>query len=449
VLCFRAAGAQHLFNNVLMKKFLLITYYWPPAGGGGVQRWLKMTKYFREYGWEPIIYTAEAGEQAAYDPSLVKEVPEGLEVVRTPIWEPYDLYKKFTGKKKEEKVYSGFISEGKKSSFTQDLSVFIRGNFFIPDARRFWIKPSIRFLKKYLEEHPVDAIISTGPPHSMHMIALGVKKHHDIPWIADFRDPWTQQDFYDQLKLTWPADLTHKRMEQKVLKKADRIVTVSWSWVEDFKALSKGREVDLITNGFDPADFQTTVSQRDEAFTICHIGSMNKDRNPQFFWKALSELKKEYPGFGKKLKIKLIGQVDFSIQQAIQQYGLTDQLERLDFMPHADVVEHMKKAQLLLLPINSTPNAMGILPGKLYEYLGARRPVLAVGPLTSDAAKVIQLTQAGTINDYDDLEGLKTNISNYFQQYQEDTLEVESSGIEQFSRKALAGKYAELLKGLK
>ncbi len=431
-----------------MKKFLLITYYWPPAGGGGVQRWLKMTKYFREFGWEPIIYTADEGEQAAYDPSLVREVPEGIEVVRTPIWEPYDLYKKFTGKKKGEKVYSGFISEGKKSSLTQELSVFIRGNFFIPDARRFWIKPSIRFLKKYLEENPVEAIVSTGPPHSMHMIALGIKKYHNIPWVADFRDPWTQQDFYDQLKLSWLADRTHKRMEQKVLKNADRIVTVSWSWAKDFYSLSKGREIDLITNGFDPADFESIVTQRDEAFTICHIGSMNKDRNPRILWEVISQVKKENTVFAEKLKIKLIGQVDFAILEAIEQYGLSDHLERLDFMPHADVVEHMKRAQLLLLPINSTPNAMGILPGKLYEYLGAKRPVLAIGPLESDAAKVIHLTKAGTINDYSDAEGLQKNMSNYFKRYLEGELEVESSGIEQFSRKALAGKYSELFNSI-
>jgi len=429
-----------------MKKFLLITYYWPPAGGGGVQRWLKMSKYFRKFGWEPLVYTAEKGEQAAYDPSLVAEVPDRLEVVRTPIWEPYDWYKRFTGKKKEEKVYSGFINEGKKTSLTQELSVFIRGNFFIPDARRFWIKPSIRFLKEYLDDHPVEAMVSTGPPHSMHMIALGLKKHHDIPWVADFRDPWTQQDFYDQLKLTRWADRRHKRKEQQVLKIADRIVTVSWSWKEDLSMLSKGREVDLITNGFDPADFEEKIGERDPDFTICHIGSMNKDRNPAILWKALAQLKKGNAEFSKKLKIKLIGQVDFSILEAIGRHGLEENLERLNFLPHAEVIQHMKKAQLLLLPINSTPNAMGILPGKLYEYLGAQRPVLAIGPLTSDAAKVLRLTQAGAINDYPDLEGLKNNLNRYFRQYQEGQLEVSSSGIERFSRRNLAEQYAELLR---
>ncbi len=234
-------------------------------------------------------------------------------------------------------------------------------------------------------------------------------------------------------------------MERQVLKKADRIVTVSWSWAEDFKMLSQGRSIDLITNGFDPADFDQRSTATDKVFSICHIGSMNKDRNPQILWQALASLKDEIPAFAQQLKIKLIGQVDFSILEAIDHNGLTDHLERLPFMPHAEVVEHMKKAQLLLLPINSTPNAMGILPGKLYEYLGAKRPILAIGPLVSDAAKVLNITEAGTISDYGDGEGLKNNIADSFNRYQKGQLEVKSTGIDQFSRKELAGQYAKLL----
>ncbi|MBK9488199.1 MAG: hypothetical protein IPO07_04910 [Haliscomenobacter sp.] len=198
-----------------MKKFLLITYYWPPAGGGGVMRWVKMTKYIRQYGWEPVVYTPENGETAAFDESLAKEVAPALQVVKTPIWEPYQLYKQFLGRKKEEKIYSGFINEGKKESLAQKVSVFIRGNFFIPDARMFWIKPSIKYLTKYLKEHPVDAIVSTGPPHSMHLIAEGVHKATGIPWVADFRDPWTNIDFYKDLRLTSWADARHKALEQR------------------------------------------------------------------------------------------------------------------------------------------------------------------------------------------------------------------------------------------
>ena len=139
-----------------MKKLLLITYYWPPSGGAGVQRCLKHVKYFRDFGWEPVVFTAEDAAYPILDESLTKDIPEGIEVVKGPIWEPYELYKRFTGQKKKERVYSGFLSEDKKPSFTQRASVWIRGNFFIPDARKFWIKPSVKLLTKYLKENPVE-----------------------------------------------------------------------------------------------------------------------------------------------------------------------------------------------------------------------------------------------------------------------------------------------------
>ncbi|MFN3939263.1 MAG: hypothetical protein ACK4IY_01670, partial [Chitinophagales bacterium] len=192
-----------------MKKALIITYYWPPSGGAGVQRWLKMTKYLKELNIQPVIYTAENPDMALKDYSLMDEVPDDVIVIKQPVWEPYDLYRKLLRKKKTESVNQGFISETKKSTVLEKFAVWMRGNFFIPDARKFWIKPSIRFLQKYLLHSPVDIIISTGPPHSMHMIALGLKAQTNIPWIADFRDPWTNIDFYDQLYLSRWADNKH------------------------------------------------------------------------------------------------------------------------------------------------------------------------------------------------------------------------------------------------
>ncbi|MBE9481851.1 MAG: glycosyl transferase family 1, partial [Bacteroidetes bacterium] len=174
-----------------MKKVLIITYYWPPSGGAGVQRWLKFVKYLREFGWEPIVYTPENPEAPDIDNSLEKDIPDNLTVIKRKIWEPYTAYKKFIGQEKEQKINAGFLSENKKPKLSENISVWIRGNFFIPDARKFWIKPSVKFLTNYLKNNPVDAMISSGPPHSMHMIALGLKQRLGIPWLADFRDPWT------------------------------------------------------------------------------------------------------------------------------------------------------------------------------------------------------------------------------------------------------------------
>jgi len=195
-----------------MKKALIITYYWPPSGGAGVQRWLKFVKYLREFGWEPIVYTPENPEFPEIDESLYSDIPENLTVIKTPIREPYTAYKKFIGRTKKEKINAGFLSEKKRNPFLENISVWIRGNFFIPDARLLWIKPSVKFLLKYLTGNPVDIIISTGPPHSMHIIAMKLNESLKLPWVADFRDPWTNIDFYKDLKLTSWADSRHHNM---------------------------------------------------------------------------------------------------------------------------------------------------------------------------------------------------------------------------------------------
>lgn len=429
-----------------MKKFLLITYYWPPAGGGGVMRWVKMTKYIKQYGWEPIVYTPENGETAAFDESLAKEVAPDLKVVKTPIWEPYHLYKQFLGRKKEDKIYSGFINEGKKESLAQKVSVFIRGNFFIPDARMFWIKPSIQFLKKYLQEHPVDAIVSTGPPHSMHLIAEGVHRATGIPWIADFRDPWTNIDFYKDLRLTDWADARHKKLEQKVLRNASRVVAVTWRSRDEFVDLCGRQDIAVIPNGFDDADFaHAEAAPLDSDFSIAHIGSMNKDRNPEVFWRAVQAALAEVPTLAQKLKIRLVGPTDFSVRESVQKYGLEGYTEFIDFVPHDIAVQYQQQSQVLLLLINNSPNSRTIIPGKLYEYLGSGRPLLAIGPKDSDSAKVVELTKGGALHNYEDVEGLKKSILAFFAAYETGSLKGNAEGIEQFTRRYLAGKFAELL----
>jgi hypothetical protein len=225
------------------KRVLIISYYWTPAGGGGVQRWVKFVKYFRDFGWEPVVYTVSNGDYPILDPTLENEVPEGVEVIRTPIWEPYDLYKTITGKKKGEKIDANFLSEGKKWSWKEKIGVFVRGNFFIPDARCFWVKPSVSYLSDYLKQHPIDAIVSTGPPHSCHLIALGVKEKFGLPWIVDYRDQWTQIDFYKELNLTWLADRRHKSLEKKVLDTCDVITPIGKTMAEDLESIFRLHEL--------------------------------------------------------------------------------------------------------------------------------------------------------------------------------------------------------------
>ena len=428
-----------------MKKVLIITYYWPPSGGAGVQRVLKLVKYLRQNNWEPVIYTADEAEYPILDASLAKDIPEGVTVIRKKLWEPYSFYKKFIGQKKDQKVYSGFLSENKKSSFAQKVSVWIRGNFFIPDARCFWIKPSVRFLSEYLKQNSVDAIISSGPPHTTHLIARGVKRKTNLPWIADFRDPWTQIDFYEQLMLTSVADAKHKRLERSVLKEADKVITVSWNWAKDLEAIGK-RKIEIITNGFDEDDFSAAGStQSDTKFSMSHIGSLNGDRNAENFWVALKELCNDDAQFKTDLIIRLIGKNDFSVYQSIEQNGLNKQLEKIEYIPHSETGKYQQRSSVLLLFLNNTPNVLGIIPGKLFEYLAARRPILVIGNSNGDSARIVTETNAGAICGFDEKEKMKATIKDFYTRWKKNELTVSAAAIEKYSRKTIAQKFAVLL----
>mgnify|MGYP002363892883 FL=1 len=429
-----------------MTKVLLISYYWPPSGGGGVQRWLKMSKYLPDQGIELTVYTPDNGEFPGYDTSLVDEVDSRIKIVKQPIWEPYHLFKKFTGNRSNS--YNALINSEKKISWKQKLAVFLRGNFFIPDARCFWIRPSIQFLSGYLKEHPQDVIISTGPPHSMHLIALGIKKRFPATqWIADFRDPWTMIDFYKDLRLTWLADRVHHKQEASVLKWADEIVTISPSCADDLQKLA-GRKITVINNGFDEQDFEGEAPLPDRQFSIVHIGSMNKDRNPKLLWQILGEMVKEDENFKQALLIELVGIVDGSIISAIEAQGLKEHLVVTGQQEHKAVIERMRKAQLLLLPINDIPQQKGVMPGKMYEYIGAGRPILAFGRPDSDTAKLLKETSAGILLAYDDAKGLKSTLQLSFNKFQAGELQISSSGFSEYSRKNLALKYSQLIKSM-
>lgn len=427
------------------KKVLIITYYWPPIGGAGVQRWLKFTKYFRDFGWEPIIYTPENPDFPINDESLLKDIPLGITILKTRISEPYDFYRKIMGKKKTDAVNQGFLSEKKENKFLQSLMIWVRGNFFIPDARKFWIKPSVNYLSEYLSKNNIDAVISTGPPHSMHLIALGLKKKFNLPWIADFRDPWTQIDFYSQLQLSKWADAKHKKLEKEVLNTADKVVTVSWNWAKDLESLCE-RKVDVITNGFDDDDFKTEEKHElMPGFTFHHIGALNKDRNPHVLWKVLGDLCNEQLDFKKDLKLIFTGKTDAQVFESLDKNGILNNSEKTEYLPHSEVVKLLLKSPILLLPLNDTPNVAGIVPGKLFEYLAARRPIFAIGDVNGDTAKIINETKAGTTSSFKDYDAIKKQVLVLYHQYKTNTLKIDSSAIDKYTRKSCAGEYAKLL----
>lgn len=411
-------------------KILLITYYWPPAGGSGVQRWLHFSKYLAENGAELVVYCPSDASYAVVDESLLTQVPKKLKVLQQPIFEPNHLLSFFGGNKKQSSV--GFLNPN--PSFIERQLQFIRANYFIPDARKFWVKSSVSYLQKYLESQPVDVIITTGPPHSLHLIGLALKKKLNCKWIADFRDPWMEIDYFHQLPLTAGSLEKHRKMEREVSETADGIVVVGKSMQAYFRQFNPNTEV--ITNGYDQVTSPAPVAP-DKKFSITHVGMMNADRDPLILWKVLRMLKEEIPGFEADLQIKLIGKVAPEVRKNIYTNNLSESLIYVDYLPHQEVLRHQSSAQILLLAVNRVPSAKGIITGKIFEYLQAGRPIVAIAPKDGDLAEILEQTHAGVTVDFEDAVALKEVIESYYKLYKTESLHQKTRNIEQYHRKNL------------
>ncbi|HTH55602.1 MAG TPA: glycosyltransferase [Cyclobacteriaceae bacterium] len=421
------------------KRVLVITYYWPPAGGIAVQRWVKFCKYLSEYGWQPIVFTVSNGHYQLTDNSMAHDV-EHLTVIRRPILEPYRLYQIFAGKKTGN-LNPDEIRPDESVSLLKKISVWIRSNFFIPDARRFWIKPSIHYLTGFLAKNKVDAIISTGPPHSAHLIALGLKKKTGLPWLADFRDPWTTMDYYRELLLTKRADRKHHRLEKEVLNTAD-VVTVIGQGMKDEFDEKGGSPIRIVTNGFDESDFAADSIVPDKEFSIVHMGSFFARINPTGLWQALAELKKENHRLIQKLKIKLTGRVAPAIIEDMKANGLEEFLQLESFVPHVEAIRRMKSAAVLLLCVFEENKF--IVTGKLFEYLAANRPILFMGAKEGDAARIVLETQAGPVFSRNEVSAIKNHLVFLFDEYERGELKKAHRALK-YSHRLLTKQIAEEL----
>ncbi|GAA4324320.1 glycosyltransferase family 4 protein [Pontixanthobacter gangjinensis] len=425
-----------------MKKVLIITYYWPPAGGPGVQRWLKFVKYLKSFDIEPVVYVPENPSYPIIDKSFEKQIPEGVKVIKKKIFEPYSIAGIFS-KKDTETISSGIIQKEEHQSFLQKTLLYIRGNYFIPDARKFWVKPSVEFLRKEIENSEYDAIITTGPPHSLHLIGLKLKKTLGVKWIADFRDPWTQIGYHEKLKLNRKSRKKHEKMEGEVLTSADHIITTSFTTRKEFRNKTE-KPVTVITNGFD-IDINSEFNEQ-EKFQISHIGSLLSGRNPGNLWKAIKKLAEENENFRNKLEIRLAGKLSEEVLQSIYEHGLQPYLVNEGYVSHSRAIEMQQSASVLLLIEIDSEETRGIIPGKLFEYLAAKRSILAIGPENWDAEKIISETGAGSVHAYEDLEGIKERIWKLFQNFQKGNLISNSHDLEQYHRRSLTGKLAKLIR---
>ena len=423
------------------KKLLIITYYWPPAGGPGVQRWLKFVKYLPDFNIQPIVYVPENPTYPTMDEGLRTEVSDKAIILKNKIFEPYQLAG-FLSKKNTKKISSGIIPAAKKQSFLEQFLLWIRGNLFIPDARFLWVNPSVKFLKKYIESNDIDTIITSGPPHSLHLIGLKLKACVAVKWYADFRDPWTTIGYHKALKLSSYADKKHKKLEKKVLDTADTIIVTSKTTKAEFSLLTQ-TPIEVITNGYDIEN--VTKQPLDDKFSLAHIGSFLSDRNPTILWEVLAELIAENDLFANHFQLKLIGKISQEILDSITFFKLNTYSTNLGYVSHTEAIQHQRKSQVLLLIEIDSLETKSIIPGKLFEYMVSERPIIAIGPKDSDFADIITSTNTGVFFTYDEKQHLKITIMSYFELYLEKKLHVHPIGLQQYSRKSLTQQLSKLI----
>ena len=433
------------------KKILIISYYWPPAGGPGVQRWLKFVKYLPEFGWKPTLFIPENPSYPIVDETLEKDVSKDLDIIRTKIWEPYQIAEKFG--KDNKKFKAGQFDVGKNQSWKAKLSIWVRGNFFIPDARVFWVKPSIKFLKKYLTENHFDAFVTTGPPHSLHLIGLGLKKEFpNLKWIADFRDPWTEISYYKHLKLTKSSDKKHHDLEEQVFKIADITLATSFTDAENFR--KKGANAFCITNGFDEDASNSLIEDQSQSpklshfrtkFTLSYIGVLEQLRNPEILWNVLNELLQENEDFKNDFELKFVGRIDDKILNDIKNIALKNSVNNLGYLNHSEANAEMQNSDLLLITNFPNESSKGIIPGKIFEYLQTGNQILSFGPKDSDVQKILDDTKAGKHFSYDQSTDVKDFILEKYLDWKSGKSSSNTENIEQFSRRNLTNKLAEIL----
>lgn len=423
-------------------KVLIITYYWPPAGGPGVQRWLKFVKYLRDFGIEPVVFTADNPYYPTLDATLSDDVPDGIEVIKCPIFEPNNIVAKF--KKSEAQQSAGFLNPN--PSFFAKLLIYIRANYFIPDARMFWVKPSVKKLKKYISENKIDLVITTGPPHSLHLIGMQLKEKLGVKWLADFRDPWTSIDYFHLLPLTKRARKRHFKLEEKVVRSADSVLMVSNHAKEKYEGFNS--EINVITNGFDTEDKLEASNVLDKKFSITHIGSMNSERNPRNLWDALKELSNEVEGFADDLELKFIGKVDETIFKEEIDSRNFNHVTKINYVPHIKAKQYQRESQVLLIVVNDYPSAKEMIPGKTFEYLQAGRPIIGIAPEDGDLAGILNETQAGITADFTNKNKIKTEVLRLYKLYKEGKLEVDIKNLDNFHRRNLTKRLSGIIKNM-
>ena len=415
---------------------LIISYYWPPSGGPGVQRWLKFVKYLPEFNIEPILFIPKNANYPLLDKSLSDDVNKDLKVIQFPITEISGFLPKF---KFLNSVRSGNISKPHNQSLLQKIIFFIRGNLFIPDMKIFWKSSSVNFLSDYLPKNNIDTIITTGPPHSVHLIGLELKRKLNINWISDFRDPWVKLNYLNRFHLLPFSRKSHISLRNKVLINSNAVIVTSERLKDLFSNITSN--IYKITNGF---DYIIKENNLDNKFSISHIGSLYPERNPKFLWDSLEEL---FEGsFKKDLQINFIGNTSEKIKKELSRRKFHNHIRFYDYVDYNRALELMCSSQaLLMIEVNDEESSYAI-PGKLFDYLNSKRPIISIGPNISEVSEILNNTNSGKFFNYHDKRNLKLYINQLYKSYKNGTNIIsDKSKIDMFKRINLTKKLSEVI----
>lgn len=432
------------------RKVLIITYYWPPSSGVGVQRWMNFAINLQKMDWQPVIYTPSNPQFDIHDEQLLEEVSH-IKVIKRPIWEPFNIFHRLTGNKNKENVKQGLVLEKSTKSWVDNLMVWIRGNLFVPDPRVFWVNSSVKFLNSFLQKESIDLVVTTGPPHSIHLIGLGLKeKNPRLKWVSDFRDPWSDWDVLPKLKVSSLMMMRHRKLERKVLKFSNKVLTVSQRLADSLQEKEPSSDIIVLPNGISDARIQhQSASKKQEKFVISYFGMLNEIRDPEVLWKLLEDLCEKNSEFHKKLEIRIGGIVAQSIQRRLETSAyLGDRTVFLGYLSHDEVFEEYQKASILLLLLNRSDNAKWILPMKFFEYLSVAKPILSLGLEDSELGEIFKKYPVGEMCDFDNTQQINNFILSNFEGQFEVDMESVKALLNQYSRTRQSEELAELLAAL-
>ncbi|MEO9481976.1 MAG: glycosyl transferase [Ekhidna sp.] len=420
------------------RKILIISYYWPPSGGVGVQRWMNFALQLKERGWEPIVLTPENPQFEIKDEKLLERVKD-IQTIRLPIWEPFNLFHKLTGNKERKNVQQGLVLEKSEKGLKDKLMVWIRGNLLVPDPRTFWVRPAAKKAIEVIKEQGIGTIITTGPPHSIHLIGRKTKRATGVKWLADFRDPWSKWDVLKKLNTSTYVLSIHKRLEKSVLSESTIATTVSKRLASAFGG------IDILHNGI-TVNNESNVEPNESHFTIGYFGMLNEMRNPRQLWHLLDQMCRESQVFANKLKIRIGGIVSESIKSEINELNeLKDKVQFLGYLPHEGIQDEYRRCNVLLLLLNKSDNSEWILPVKFFEYLAAHRLILGLGERKSDLGDLMNDKDVGEILAYSEISSIRGFIEDIFENDRLPTREDSEILLDQFSHKHLVEKLEKLL----